>query len=167
MFPKLQLMLYYYDISWLLIYDICTCDVICNGTYFNGENEEINWYILFMQCMGLLDESLYIYNLCFFCSPWWFVTVGTSLSVMKYFASFCRDFRKCSFGADKCYFVHPTCKFNASCTRSDCPYTHTTRRPQQPTVPIIVQPIRGQYHYRRNVTQLHETSRMSAEFVFC
>lgn len=53
----------------------------------------------------------------------------------------CRNFRKCSFGADNCYFVHPTCKFNASCTRANCPYAHTSRQRRQPTIPIIVQPV--------------------------
>ncbi|KAK2160590.1 hypothetical protein NP493_1638g00001 [Ridgeia piscesae] len=53
----------------------------------------------------------------------------------------CRDFRKCSFGADNCFFVHPTCKFNASCTRVNCPYTHTSPQRHQSTIPIIMQPV--------------------------
>ncbi|KAI6233452.1 Zinc finger CCCH domain-containing protein 14 [Aphelenchoides fujianensis] len=35
----------------------------------------------------------------------------------------CAAFPQCAFGA-KCLFVHPLCRFNARCTRPNCPFTH-------------------------------------------
>ncbi|XP_043929834.1 zinc finger CCCH domain-containing protein 14 isoform X2 [Protopterus annectens] len=51
----------------------------------------------------------------------------------------CKTFPKCKF-ADKCLFIHPNCKYDAKCTRPDCPYTHASRRvpPPQPAVPVPV-----------------------------
>lgn len=40
----------------------------------------------------------------------------------------CKTFPNCKFG-DKCLFIHPNCRFDSKCTRPDCPYTHTSRRP--------------------------------------
>ncbi|XP_029453614.1 zinc finger CCCH domain-containing protein 14 isoform X2 [Rhinatrema bivittatum] len=39
----------------------------------------------------------------------------------------CKAFPNCKF-AEKCLFIHPNCKYDAKCTRSDCPYTHASRR---------------------------------------
>uniref|UniRef100_A0A2C9KAI7 Zinc finger CCCH domain-containing protein 14 n=1 Tax=Biomphalaria glabrata TaxID=6526 RepID=A0A2C9KAI7_BIOGL len=40
----------------------------------------------------------------------------------------CKTFPNCKFG-DKCLFIHPNCKFDSKCSRPDCPFTHTSRRP--------------------------------------
>lgn len=40
----------------------------------------------------------------------------------------CKAFPHCSFG-DKCLFIHPECKYNAQCTKVDCPYTHNKAKP--------------------------------------
>ncbi|XP_074542043.1 zinc finger CCCH domain-containing protein 14 [Halichoeres trimaculatus] len=50
----------------------------------------------------------------------------------------CKTFPSCKFG-DKCLFVHPNCKYDARCTKPDCPFTHVSRRgaagpPQRPAV---------------------------------
>ncbi|XP_037541364.1 zinc finger CCCH domain-containing protein 14 isoform X2 [Nematolebias whitei] len=39
----------------------------------------------------------------------------------------CKTFPNCMFG-DKCLFVHPNCKYDARCTKPDCPFTHVSRR---------------------------------------
>ncbi|XP_048456031.1 zinc finger CCCH domain-containing protein 14 [Rhincodon typus] len=39
----------------------------------------------------------------------------------------CKTFPKCKFG-DKCLFIHPNCKYDSKCIRSDCPYTHASKR---------------------------------------
>ncbi|XP_057208385.1 zinc finger CCCH domain-containing protein 14 isoform X2 [Triplophysa rosa] len=39
----------------------------------------------------------------------------------------CKMFPNCKFG-DKCLFIHPNCKFDAKCTKTDCPFTHVSRR---------------------------------------
>ncbi|XP_047099683.1 zinc finger CCCH domain-containing protein 14 isoform X1 [Schistocerca piceifrons] len=39
----------------------------------------------------------------------------------------CRAFPACKFG-EKCLYIHPNCKFDAACTRRDCPYTHSSPR---------------------------------------
>ncbi|NXI51013.1 ZC3HE protein, partial [Chloroceryle aenea] len=39
----------------------------------------------------------------------------------------CKLFPNCKF-ADKCLFIHPNCKYDAKCTKPDCPYTHASRR---------------------------------------
>ncbi|XP_036061620.1 zinc finger CCCH domain-containing protein 14 isoform X2 [Onychomys torridus] len=39
----------------------------------------------------------------------------------------CKAFPNCKF-AEKCLFVHPNCKYDAKCTKPDCPFTHMTRR---------------------------------------
>ncbi|KAM4666981.1 zinc finger CCCH domain-containing protein 14 isoform 2-T2 [Amazona ochrocephala] len=47
----------------------------------------------------------------------------------------CRVFPNCRF-ADKCLFIHPNCKYDAKCTKPDCPYTHASRRlPHMPPKP--------------------------------
>lgn len=39
----------------------------------------------------------------------------------------CKMFPQCKFG-DKCLYIHPNCKFESSCTRKDCPYSHASGR---------------------------------------
>ncbi|CAG2060698.1 unnamed protein product [Timema podura] len=39
----------------------------------------------------------------------------------------CKSFPNCKFG-DKCLYIHPNCKFDAACTRRDCPFTHASPR---------------------------------------
>ncbi|XP_065315070.1 zinc finger CCCH domain-containing protein 14-like isoform X2 [Gordionus sp. m RMFG-2023] len=39
----------------------------------------------------------------------------------------CKNFPDCTFG-DKCLYIHPNCKFDAHCTKKDCPYTHASIR---------------------------------------
>lgn len=48
----------------------------------------------------------------------------------------CVDFRmfpSCKFG-EKCLYIHPNCKFDAQCTRKDCPFTHASKRNATTTV---------------------------------
>ncbi|XP_069064243.1 zinc finger CCCH domain-containing protein 14 isoform X3 [Pleurodeles waltl] len=51
----------------------------------------------------------------------------------------CKAFPKCKF-AEKCLFIHPNCKYDAKCTKPDCPYTHASRRqpvqPSEVTAPV-------------------------------
>ncbi|XP_025831766.1 zinc finger CCCH domain-containing protein 14 [Agrilus planipennis] len=35
----------------------------------------------------------------------------------------CKNFPRCKFG-DKCLYLHPPCKFENSCTKKDCPFSH-------------------------------------------
>ncbi|XP_053398654.1 zinc finger CCCH domain-containing protein 14-like [Mercenaria mercenaria] len=64
-----------------------------------------------------------------------------------------RTFPYCKFG-DKCVYIHPNCRFDANCTRMDCPYTHSSKRtglmaptvihkivqvPMQPYIPPVEQ----------------------------
>ncbi|XP_077598386.1 zinc finger CCCH domain-containing protein 14 isoform X2 [Stigmatopora nigra] len=51
----------------------------------------------------------------------------------------CKTFPLCKFG-DKCLFIHPNCKYDARCSKPDCPYTHVSRRgavapPSRPVAP--------------------------------
>lgn len=39
----------------------------------------------------------------------------------------CNTFPNCKFG-DKCLFLHPNCKYDARCSKPDCPFTHVSRR---------------------------------------
>ncbi|XP_047429183.1 zinc finger CCCH domain-containing protein 14 isoform X2 [Mugil cephalus] len=53
----------------------------------------------------------------------------------------CKTFPNCKFG-EKCLFVHPNCKYDARCTKPDCPFTHVSRRsavapPPRPVVPPV------------------------------
>ncbi|KPP61256.1 zinc finger CCCH domain-containing protein 14-like, partial [Scleropages formosus] len=43
----------------------------------------------------------------------------------------CKTFPNCKFG-DKCLFIHPNCKYDAKCTKADCPFTHVSRRGAPP-----------------------------------
>ncbi|XP_061173025.1 zinc finger CCCH domain-containing protein 14-like [Saccostrea echinata] len=45
----------------------------------------------------------------------------------------CKMFPQCKFG-DKCLYIHPNCKFDAQCTRKDCPFTHASKRNTSTTV---------------------------------
>lgn len=52
----------------------------------------------------------------------------------------CNTFPNCKFG-DKCLFIHPNCKYDARCTKPDCPFTHVSRRaaavpPPRPVPPV-------------------------------
>lgn len=44
-----------------------------------------------------------------------------------------RMFPSCKFG-EKCLYIHPNCKFDAQCTRKDCPFTHASKRNATTTV---------------------------------
>ncbi|XP_066532743.1 zinc finger CCCH domain-containing protein 14 isoform X2 [Hoplias malabaricus] len=49
----------------------------------------------------------------------------------------CKTFPSCVYG-EKCLFIHPNCKYDAKCSKADCPYTHVSRRALAPpprTVP--------------------------------
>ncbi|XP_035868869.1 zinc finger CCCH domain-containing protein 14 isoform X4 [Phyllostomus discolor] len=49
----------------------------------------------------------------------------------------CKAFPNCKF-AEKCLFVHPNCKYDAKCTKPDCPFTHVNRRiPILPPKPVL------------------------------
>lgn len=39
----------------------------------------------------------------------------------------CTIFPECKFG-DKCLYIHPKCKYDPSCARIGCPYSHTAAR---------------------------------------
>ncbi|XP_008288610.1 zinc finger CCCH domain-containing protein 14 isoform X2 [Stegastes partitus] len=53
----------------------------------------------------------------------------------------CKTFPNCKFG-DKCLFVHPNCKYDARCTKPDCPFTHVSRRgPAAPPPRPAAQPV--------------------------
>ncbi|KAI4900230.1 hypothetical protein NFI96_026018 [Prochilodus magdalenae] len=48
----------------------------------------------------------------------------------------CKTFPSCMFG-EKCLFIHPNCKYDAKCSKPDCPYTHVSRRGLvQPARPV-------------------------------
>ncbi|XP_059483993.1 zinc finger CCCH domain-containing protein 14 isoform X2 [Neocloeon triangulifer] len=47
----------------------------------------------------------------------------------------CTNFPNCNFG-DRCLYIHPNCKFDAACTRKDCPFTHASPRSFNP-VPVV------------------------------
>ncbi|XP_036285423.1 zinc finger CCCH domain-containing protein 14 isoform X9 [Pipistrellus kuhlii] len=50
----------------------------------------------------------------------------------------CKAFPNCKF-AEKCLFVHPNCKYDAKCTKPDCPFTHMSRRiPILPPKPAVL-----------------------------
>ncbi|XP_032734482.1 zinc finger CCCH domain-containing protein 14 isoform X5 [Lontra canadensis] len=52
----------------------------------------------------------------------------------------CKAFPNCKF-AEKCLFVHPNCKYDAKCTKPDCPFTHMSRRiPVLPPKPAVATP---------------------------
>lgn len=41
----------------------------------------------------------------------------------------CKKFPNCTEG-EKCLFIHPLCKFDAKCTKHDCPFLHITKKQQ-------------------------------------
>lgn len=49
----------------------------------------------------------------------------------------CKCFPDCKFG-DKCLYIHPNCKFDALCSRKDCPFTHASKR----KLPLTTLPLR-------------------------
>uniref|UniRef100_A0A8C5VLN8 Zinc finger CCCH domain-containing protein 14 n=1 Tax=Microcebus murinus TaxID=30608 RepID=A0A8C5VLN8_MICMU len=59
----------------------------------------------------------------------------------------CKAFPNCKF-AEKCLFVHPNCKYDAKCTKPDCPFTHMSRRipilPPKPAVTTAIPPSSSQ-----------------------
>ncbi|XP_028295913.1 zinc finger CCCH domain-containing protein 14 isoform X1 [Gouania willdenowi] len=51
----------------------------------------------------------------------------------------CKTFPNCKFG-DKCLFVHPNCKYDARCTKPDCPFTHVSCRSIAAPPPLPLRP---------------------------
>ncbi|XP_030637449.1 zinc finger CCCH domain-containing protein 14 [Chanos chanos] len=39
----------------------------------------------------------------------------------------CKTFPNCKFG-EKCLFIHPNCKYDAKCSKDNCPFTHVSKR---------------------------------------
>ncbi|KAF7669123.1 hypothetical protein LDENG_00240980 [Lucifuga dentata] len=60
----------------------------------------------------------------------------------------CKTFPSCKFG-DKCLFVHPNCKYDARCTKPDCPFTHVSRRSAitPPPRPVLAPQTRSVCHF--------------------
>ncbi|GFU00524.1 hypothetical protein NPIL_200111 [Nephila pilipes] len=59
----------------------------------------------------------------------------------------CKSFPDCKFG-DKCMYMHPKCKFDALCSKKDCPFIHASKRKfslQPPYVKIRSPPIVCKY----------------------
>lgn len=58
----------------------------------------------------------------------------------------CKMFPSCKFG-EKCLYIHPNCKFDAQCTRKDCPFTHASKRNATTTViqKIVQVPVAATY----------------------
>ncbi|XP_035232203.1 zinc finger CCCH domain-containing protein 14-like [Stegodyphus dumicola] len=54
----------------------------------------------------------------------------------------CKCFPNCKFG-DKCMYIHPNCKFDALCSRKDCPYTHVSKRKLPLAVIPIIRPVKN------------------------
>lgn len=55
----------------------------------------------------------------------------------------CKCFPDCKFG-DKCLYIHPNCKFDALCSRKDCPFTHVSKRKLSLiAVPVKMVPIKN------------------------
>ncbi|CAG2220775.1 ZC3H14 [Mytilus edulis] len=66
------------------------------------------------------------------CKFWPACSAGNSCSYHHPSVS-CKMFPNCKF-ADKCLYIHPNCKFDAKCTKKDCPFTHASKRGTAPTV---------------------------------
>ncbi|XP_015205778.1 zinc finger CCCH domain-containing protein 14 isoform X1 [Lepisosteus oculatus] len=67
---------------------------------------------------------------------YWPVCKSGAECVYHHPTTLCKTFPSCKFG-DKCLFVHPNCKYDAKCTKADCPYTHASRRgPALPVKPV-------------------------------
>ncbi|XP_071162871.1 zinc finger CCCH domain-containing protein 14-like isoform X4 [Mytilus edulis] len=66
------------------------------------------------------------------CKFWPACSAGNSCSYHHPSVS-CKMFPNCKF-ADKCLYIHPNCKFDAKCTKKDCPFTHASKRGTGPTV---------------------------------
>lgn len=61
---------------------------------------------------------------------------NSTIAVSQLVDDGCVDFRmfpSCKFG-EKCLYIHPNCKFDAQCTRKDCPFTHASKRNATTTV---------------------------------
>nr|XP_002740449.1 PREDICTED: zinc finger CCCH domain-containing protein 14-like [Saccoglossus kowalevskii] len=43
----------------------------------------------------------------------------------------CKAFPKCRY-EDKCRYIHPNCKYDARCNKTDCPFTHASKRMYPP-----------------------------------
>lgn len=48
---------------------------------------------------------------------------------------FLRNFPNCLFG-ESCLFIHPKCKFDTTCTRKSCPFTHSSLQ-SKPVISIV------------------------------
>ncbi|GAB1600022.1 zinc finger CCCH domain-containing protein 14-like isoform X2 [Argonauta hians] len=47
----------------------------------------------------------------------------------------CSKFPKCKFG-QSCLYIHPKCKFDAKCSRTDCPFSHSFSKTAAPLAAI-------------------------------
>lgn len=68
---------------------------------------------------------------------------ATTTAVSKQ-TSYCRAFPACTFG-NKCAYTHPPCKFNTTCVRKDCPFSHEMFKAKISQSSLALQPAIGIY----------------------
>ncbi|BFZ04116.1 hypothetical protein BsWGS_07154 [Bradybaena similaris] len=74
----------------------------------------------------------------------------------------CKTFPSCKFG-DKCLFIHPNCRFDSKCTRPDCPYTHTSRRPAFASATHVIAIPRSHFVFSAVPPKAHFVGRPSTQ----
>ncbi|XP_064148912.1 zinc finger CCCH domain-containing protein 14 isoform X4 [Loxodonta africana] len=93
-----------------------------NGSFSNAEMSELN---VAQKPEKLLERCKY-----------WPACKNGDECAYHHPVSPCKAFPNCKF-AEKCLFVHPNCKYDAKCTKPDCPFTHMSRRiPVLPPKPV-------------------------------
>ena len=124
--------------------------------YVNVNGAGICWYInhiceikLIKYAINFVVKSFHFYVLSF-------CLICTANNIARIYALHLANlacvfvfskFPRCKFG-DKCLYIHPPCKFDSSCTRPDCSFSHVSKKraPRfQAPMPVIVQPIRCKY----------------------
>ncbi|XP_049753310.1 zinc finger CCCH domain-containing protein 14 isoform X3 [Elephas maximus indicus] len=97
-----------------------------NGSFSNAEMSELN---VAQKPEKLLERCKY-----------WPACKNGDECAYHHPVSPCKAFPNCKF-AEKCLFVHPNCKYDAKCTKPDCPFTHMSRRiPVLPPKPAVTTP---------------------------
>ncbi|XP_054987794.1 zinc finger CCCH domain-containing protein 14 isoform X4 [Sorex araneus] len=93
-----------------------------NGSFSNADMSELN---VIQKPEKLLERCKY-----------WPACKNGDECAYHHPVSPCKAFPNCKF-AEKCLFVHPNCKYDAKCTKPDCPFTHLSRRlPVLPPKPV-------------------------------
>lgn len=108
-----------------------------NGDSFDEDDDEIREDTLTEEVGDSPEKLLKLNERC----KYWPACKNSDQCAYHHPTTPCKCFPDCKFG-DKCLYIHPNCKFDALCSRKECPFTHASKRKLPLTaVPVKMVPL--------------------------